>query len=263
VSLLHPEENVTVATNADGLFSLSGSADAIASAILVLTPDLGGCGDSGTGASLAIKLMSPPGSTTLTPLSTLIVSVMIAGNLTELEADEKIRVALGLPDTGEPLHMFDAIEVRSFVDICRSASRGRARRVRRPAPRAAQPRSHSQARLAAAPRRCVGYARGQGGADRHGPAARAQAVGGTGVEDAASWFKVDNALSVMIGLAKVHAFILQTAVTLTGEWSDNIDDPATRNATFAEHVRARPAPLRRSLACHDLAPWAQVEPNTN
>ena len=87
---------------------------------------------------------------------------------------------------------------------------------------------------------------GNGGADRHGPAARAQAVGGTGVEDAASWFKVDNALSVMIGLAKVHAFILQTAVTLTGEWSDNIDDPATRNATFAEHVRARPAPLRRS-----------------
>ena len=57
-----------------------------------ISPMLGGCeGDANTGASLAIKLMSPPGSSTLTPLSTLIVSVMLEGNLTEDEADEQVR----------------------------------------------------------------------------------------------------------------------------------------------------------------------------
>lgn len=110
ISLLHPEENVTVSTSSDGTFSLTGSADAVQNAILVLTPDLDGCGDSKTDASLSIKLMSPPGSVTLSPLSTLIVSVMLEGNMTEDQADEKIRMALGLPWTGQYLHNFDAIE---------------------------------------------------------------------------------------------------------------------------------------------------------
>ena len=93
ISLLHPEANVSVGTNDDGGFSMMGPADVVATAILVLTPDLDGCGDPNTGVTLAIKMMSPPGSTALSPMSTLIVAVMIEGNMTEEEADDKVSFA--------------------------------------------------------------------------------------------------------------------------------------------------------------------------
>ena len=83
------EENVTM-TNPDGSFSITGSAEAVANAIMVLTPDLGECADVGTGTILAIKMMGPPRSTALSPMSTLMVSVMLAGNLTQEEGDDKV-----------------------------------------------------------------------------------------------------------------------------------------------------------------------------
>lgn len=108
ITFEHPTD-ATVATNADGSFTITGPSDAIRNAVLVLTPNLDGCGDVATSTSLAITLKAPPMSSALTPLSTLVVYVMQQGNLTEAEADEKIVEALSLPELDNTLHNHDAI----------------------------------------------------------------------------------------------------------------------------------------------------------
>lgn len=65
----------------NGTFYLYGPPEVVQQVHLLLTPDYDACADNATGTSLAVHLRGPPGSTALTPLSTLQVRRQIPARL--------------------------------------------------------------------------------------------------------------------------------------------------------------------------------------